>query len=132
MLFKLLVPFTLVAVIGVRTTPVFDFPDVIHRSEIPAGITVYESNATVEALGAAATSKLESRDDWEKQSNCFGSAICYWGMPGSNDCRAATNVRYRKETQTQTHILRGNSFSQLRGVLCGLADSFLDDSSHRL
>lgn len=42
-----------------RTTPDFRFPDVIHRADIPVGLTVHEFNATAAALGAAAASKLE-------------------------------------------------------------------------
>lgn len=71
--FKLLVPFTLAVVLGVRATPVFDFPDFIHRDEIPFGITVYDYNATAAALEVAAASKLESRGSLEERNDCHGS-----------------------------------------------------------
>ena len=122
MFFKLLIPFTLAAVIGVCATPVFDFPDVVHRDDIPAGITVHEYNTTAAALGAAAAPKLDSRSSWEEQSNCKGSGSC-WGYVNGKECSTAVQVRYEKETHTQTHTPRGNSFSQLRGVLCRLANS---------
>ena len=76
MLFKLLVPFTLAVVIGVRTTPDFHFPDVIHRADIPVGITVHEFNATAAALGAAAAPKLEFGGSLEERSDCYGSFNC--------------------------------------------------------
>ena len=124
MLFKLLIPFILAAVIGVRATPDFHFPDVIHRDDIPVGITVHEYNATAAALGAAAAPKVEPRESLEERSDCHGSGDYYTFVQG-NDCFAASMVGYGKETQTQTSIPRGNSLSQLRGVLCGLADPFL-------
>lgn len=123
MRFKLLIQVTLAAVIGVRATPVFDFPAVIHRSKIPAGITVHEYNATAAALGAAEAPKLEARNDWHQDSNCKGSGVCHHWVLGS-DCISAANVRYGKKTQTQTYVPRENRFSQLRGGLCVLADFF--------
>lgn len=114
--------FTVAAVTGVRAKPIFDFPDVIHRAEIPAGITVHEFNATAAALGAATAPELESRKLLKERSDCHGSFMCKLFVDGRN-CRLASDVRDGKETHTQTYLPRGNSFSQLRGLLCGLADT---------
>lgn len=93
MLFKLLIPFTIAAVIGVRATPVFDFPDFIHRDAIPAGITVFDYNATAATLEAAEVSKLESRGSLEERDDCHGSKGCPWFVK-SGHCARAANVRY--------------------------------------
>ena len=78
-------------VISGRATPVFDFPDVIHRAKIPIGITVYEYNATTAALGAAAAPRLESRGSLEERSDCHGSIWC-WVEVASLDCIKAALV----------------------------------------
>ena len=124
MLFKLLIPFTLAAVFGVRATPVFHFPDVILRAEIPVGITVHEYNATAAALGASVAPKLKPRGLFEERSDCLGSRpSCKWYI-ATRDCIAAYMVRSGKQTQAQTYIPRGNLFSRLRGIFSGLTDSF--------
>lgn len=115
MLFKLIIPLTLITAFIASATPVFHFPDVVHRAEIPVGITVHEYNATAAAHGAAAPPKLETRGSLEERGNCYGSIGCFWRV-GGNDCRAASNVRYGNETQKETHIPKENLFSLLRGV----------------
>ena len=126
MLFKLLIPFILAAVIGVRATPDFHFPNVMLREDIPAGITVHEYNATAAALGAAAAPKrFKSRGLLERRSDCKGARpSCKWYVEGT-DCIEAYEVSYGKETRTQTYIAKESLFTRLRGALCGLADSFL-------
>lgn len=100
MTFKLLIPFTLAAIIGVHATPVFDFPDLINRADIPVGISVHEYNSTAAALKAAAAPKrLKSRGLLEGRSDCHGSGMCKFSVDG-DACTAAANVRYGKKTQT--------------------------------
>lgn len=118
MLFKLLVPFTLAVVIAQRTTtPVFDFPDVILRADIPAGITVHEGDASAAALEALAAPKLESRGLLERDSNCKGAnPSCKWYV-ATRDCIQAYEVRYGKDTHKHRHrFLTGNLFLSVEGV----------------
>ena len=94
MLFKLFIPFTLAAGIVVLATPVFDFPNVIPRAEIPVGITVHEYNATAAVLGAAVA--LKSRGLLEERSDCHGSGVCKSFVHGDK-CLNAALVSYREE-----------------------------------
>lgn len=99
MLFNLLTPLALVAVIGVKATPVFDFPDTIARADIPVGITVHEFDAAVAARGADEALELESRGLLVGRNDCKGSGVC-GGVPAES-CSLASKVRYQKETQIQ-------------------------------
>lgn len=128
MLFKLLTPFTLVAVFVVRATSVFDFPNVIPRAEIPVGITVHEYNGTAAALGAAAAPKLETFGSLKEGSDCNGSPVCKY-LVDEDNCIQAALVRDGKETQTETTMPARELVLSL--VLCGLADSFFGDSIRR-
>ena len=111
MLFQLLTPFILVAVVVVRAASVFNFPNVIPRAEIPVGITVHEYNDTAAALGPAAAPKLESFGSLKEGSDCNGSPVCKY-LVDEDNCITAALVRYGKETRK--HICpRGNSLSQL-------------------
>lgn len=104
MLFNLVVVLYLTAVTStisspttVHSTPIFDFPDVIARADIPPGITVFEYNATAAALGDAAAEDQAQFKSFSRQlsSNCGGSPNC--GYTNSKACIAATTVRYGKE-----------------------------------
>lgn len=116
MLFNLLTPLTLAAVIGVKATPVFDFPDTIARADIPVGITVHEFDATVATLGADEAPELESRGLLVGRSNCKGSGLCGSGVSASS-CISASNVRYQKETQIQTYSQRNLILSNFGAFL---------------
>ena len=122
MLFKFFIMFTVGAVTGVRATPSFDFPDVIHRDEIPAGITVHEYNATAAALGAAAAPELEPRKLLKERSDCHGSFWCKFLVDGRN-CRLASDVRDWKREDPDPELIypEENSFSQLEGSFMWIA-----------
>lgn len=93
MFFKLLIPLALAVVVGVRATPIFDFPDVINRADIPVGITVHGYNPTAAAVGAATAPKLlESRGLLEGRSDCHGSGACE-GFVRGEECLRAADVR---------------------------------------
>ena len=51
MLFKLLIPFTLGTVTGVRAMPVFDFPDFIHRDKFPRALLFTSTMPPLPLLG---------------------------------------------------------------------------------
>ena len=96
MFLNLMVSFILAVAIGARATPVFNFPDFIRRADIPIGIDVEEFNATAAAL--------KPRGSSGEQSNCKGSRLCRLSVISEN-CDAASSVRYEKILPMQTDIL---------------------------
>lgn len=115
MLSKLLVPFVLAVVTSlislptaVHATPFFDFPDIIARVDIPAGIPVHGYDTTAAGLGGVSAGEELQIALLEGQSNCKGSGLC--GSTSGGACTSASNVRYQEKKHTQIDTMSNPFF----------------------